>query len=247
MGDTTNAIPCCCLLIVILFLAVFMFPSHNTTVHTYNTEEPEEVMGDFNVVNNRLTNGTFNTTNLNKTWDVVRYKNYSITPTDFIFVYNDKNTTKYDGDAGLEYSTFNDTNTGSTYRMNKDLTRAIAYTTKGKFDLKDGFNLTRYRSSGENYYTPDSETITLNNGTKIEALHIYDNLTLEQEKYFVDYEEQLYRYIQEQRLKDIDRDTASAVEWDSELDVQNRISSKESGGSFRGISSRGSYIYGHYD
>lgn len=240
------------ILIPILFVVVISLSGciqSSNSSYNYDEQIPSTVSGTFYVVNNTLTNGTYNTSNLSIMWDVLddNYrKYYHVVPSDFVFVYNDRNTTEWDGDAGLQYSTFNDTLTGCVFRLNKNLTRGIAYETEGKFNLKDGFNITRTREQGNNYYKNYFNNIILANGTQVNALHIYDNLTLEQQKYFDDYEEQLYRYSQEKELREMDDYAGYLADMENEQTISNRIASNSKEGSFTGISTRDGYVRGSY-
>lgn len=228
MSDSSNFLPCCCMLIVVLMLgSIITDPGDDYRVYDSEDYEPSVYNGTFHVVNDTLTNGTYNTTNLNNMMDVVNsYDTYfDVVPSGFVFVYNDgENSDKYNGDAGLLYSVFNDTVTGATYRVDKALTRGIAYYTNGTFNLSDGCSIRRQRKAGDNYYT--IYYITLENGSRIESLNIYDNLTAEQKKYFDDYDEQLYRYYSEKQIKQLKSEANYLADLDTEMSVQNSVDLK---------------------
>lgn len=257
-GIMGGIVICCCFWIVIFFIAGGASPDNSESytdidvndivsenMSSYNTSGAS--LGEWNVVNGVLTNGT-DTGKLEWGYDRDSRKSIHVVPTDFVFVYKDKNSSEYEGDANLYYSTFNDTLTGCTYHVDRDLTRGIAYKTNSKFDLKDGFNITRWRDLYDTYYTIYDNKIILNNGSIIQGLSVADDLTPEEKMYFNDYDTQLYKYYEDKKLQKMDDIESWNARMDAELDVQNRIAlnKKEKSGSFSGYSSRSGYIYGRY-
>ena len=252
-----TALLCGCLLIVVIgFFAVFSGgDSSNSTNIVVNKNITEYDMfngppGDWNVINGSLTNGTFNTTDLTRRWDRTN-RIFHVDSPEFTFVYKDANTTRYRGDSGLEYSMFYDTVSGCCYHIEKDLTRGIAYATGGSFDI-DGFNFSRSRISPVDYYFvyseyPGETNVTLDKGTVIMPLSIGDNLTFEEKKYFDDYDEQLYKYYEEKKIKELKDNEYWTAKMENEMEIQNRIAeNKKSSGHFRGYTGSGGYVYGRY-
>jgi len=221
---------------------------------TIETSESEEVYdtwnappGDWMVVDGVLTNGTYNTTDLSKQWD--RNRRVHVVASDFVFVYDDGIYEKYKGDTGLKYAMFNDTLTGCYYHMGKELTRGVAYATDKKFDIKNfTFDCIRvdvpYYSLGDKW---GDYNITLDNGTVILPLSIDQDLTPDQKLYFDDYDTQLYRYYEDQKIKEMRNMEDYMADIESDIDYQNTKNDKEKNkGTFSGYTSRSGYIYGRY-
>lgn len=174
-------------------------------------------------------------------------RDVNVVASDFVFVYNYGTFSEYKGDLGLNYSMFNDTLTGYCYHFDKELTRGIACVTNRKFDIHN-FSFRRYlRKEGDKFYTNYGDGITLENGTVIRSLSIDQDLTLNQKKYFDDYDTQLYQYYEEKKLKKMDDISYWTGKLESEVSVSNRINSNsKSSGSFRGYTTNGGYVYGRY-
>lgn len=173
-----------------------------------------------------------------------------VVASDFVFVYSDGITDKYEGDLGLEYALFNDTLTGDCYNVSKNFVRGIAFVTDRKFDIKNfSFEYVKYINDDTRYITDkfDDINITLDNGTVIKPLSIDMDLTPRQKKYFDDYDTQLRSYYDNQIIDALNDNAFWAGHLDSEISVSNRIASnKKSSGSFYGYTSGGGYMYGHY-
>ena len=199
---------------------------------------------DWTIVDGILMGAKYNDTSLVYKDPDNKQEIIHVKASDFLFVYKDRVSTKYEGDTGLEYSMFVDTLTGYYYHVDKSLTRGIAYATKRKFDIKD-FSLKRMCYPGDKFYSIFFNNITLDNGTVIESLTISEELTNEQKKYFDNYDEQLYRYYEDKKVQELEdaNDYLDAI--DSETRIQNKINSKK-GGSYYGYSSKGGYMYGRY-
>ena len=113
-------------------------------------------------------------------------------PSKIIFVYNDHNTTTYQGDTGLIEAYCNNTVDNTTYYMSENVVRGIAYATKKTFNFNENIDITQYTATDgklkilKMYYK---------NGTEIQSLSLMDdNLTLEQQKYFDNYQQEKSDY-----------------------------------------------------
>ena len=222
---------------VLLCFALLISP-----VNSYPGAPP----GDWMVVNGVLTNGTYNTTDLTKTWD--HYKNFDVLASDIVFVYNDGVYDKYNGDAGLKYAMFNDTLTGCCFHVDKNLTRGIAYATNKKFNIQN-FSFGCWRFYGNMYDPPEDfyeihDNITLDNGTVIEPLRINQDLTPNQKLYFDDYETQLYKYYEDKSIKEMEDTQYYLAELDD--DMMRASSKNKQSGHYYGYTSRGGYTWGNY-
>lgn len=127
-------------------------------------------------------------------------------PTDFVFEYNaDGNSSTYNGDLGLTQAYCKNKADNKTYTMDVAMVRGIAYATKGTFIFDD--NLTAgYEIWKDKHLNPTSLPeiyyLKYQNGTPIKSLDISDDLTLEQRKYFQDYESQKEQYYYDKEAKD---------------------------------------------
>jgi hypothetical protein len=239
------------LIVLVVSLSGCVSNTSSYTVETTESEEDYGIMngppGEWNLINGTLTNGTYNTTDLGKLWDRSSRYIVHVDSPEFVFVYNDGNSSKYKGDTGLKYTLFYD-DKGCCYHIEEALTRGIAYVTGGTFDV-DGFNFSRRRNSNKDYYyvyseVPDKTNVTLDNGTVVFGLYIYDNLTLEEKKYFDDYDTQLYKYYEDKKSEEM-RKSAIIEEYEDQIHREHQSDSRKSG-SFSGYSRRGGYIYGRY-
>lgn len=243
------------LIVLVVSLSGCVSDSSSDTVETTESEEVYDMWngppGDWMVVDGVLTNGTYNTTDLTNAWD--HYRKVHVVASDFVFVYNDGISDKYHGDTGLKYAVFNDTLTGCCFHIDKNLARGVAYATKNKFNIKN-FSFECWRSYGNEYNPPDdfyiiydSTNITLDNGTVIESLRIDQDLTPDQKSYFDDYDTQLYRYYEDQKIKEMRNMEGYMADIESDIDYQNTKNDKEKNkGTFSGYTSRSGYIYGRY-
>lgn len=115
-------------------------------------------------------------------------------PTDFIFRYNDHNSTTYEGDIGLGLSTCRNKIDNKTYLLGADEIRSIYYATKKTFKFDEPIIMTH--SSG---LEPKCIlTMKYKNGTIIPELSYEStSLTKEQISYFDDYYNQREMYLQQ--------------------------------------------------
>ncbi len=118
-------------------------------------------------------------------------------PDEFIFEYNDHNSTIYEGDTGLKYAHVNNTLDNTTFFVPTERVRSIAYATKGSFKFSEPILITRSVQRDDGRYI--LLTMKYRNGTVIPILDIDRNdLTREQMSYFDDYYQQRSDYLQQQ-------------------------------------------------
>ena len=117
-------------------------------------------------------------------------------PTDFVFGYNDHNTSTYEGDIGLKISTCKNKIDGKTYRLGADEVRSIYYATKKTFKFNEPIIMTH--SSG--LEPKGILTMKYKNGTIIPELS-YESTTLTQDQisYFDDYYNQREIYMEQKK------------------------------------------------
>ncbi|RAP48665.1 MAG: hypothetical protein BZ135_00360 [Methanosphaera sp. rholeuAM6] len=122
-------------------------------------------------------------------WD----EEHEFYPVDFLFCYNDHNSTTYEGDRGLSITYCNNTMDNKTYTLGADEVRSIAYATKKSFKFNETIMMTH--SAGKE---PKSILkMWYKNGTIIPELSLDSNsLTNEQLSYFDDYYNQRKEYIE---------------------------------------------------
>ncbi|MBE6494626.1 MAG: hypothetical protein E7Z84_08505 [Methanosphaera stadtmanae] len=125
----------------------------------------------------------------------------------FVFEYNDHNTTTYEGDSGLKGAYANNTVDNYTYFLPDENVRGIAYATKGTFKLKENIVVTHSLMVDNGRYDCIMLKMYYKNDTPILTLDIKDNgLTAEQKSYFDNYDQQKSEYMQQQNqyaLEDI--------------------------------------------
>lgn len=175
-----------------------------------------------------------------------RYSKHDFYPTDFVFEYNDKNTSEYEGDTGLLGAYCRNTVDNKTYYLGSSMVRGIAYLTNKTFKLDEYVDVTRdgidtsdsrYGHCDYRLYpgTPGYSGMYYKNGTQVPDLSISDDhLTKEQKEYFDDYEAQRQEYHNE-KMEDYARDQA----YNS---YSSSYSNKKSSGHFRTYNG----YYGHY-
>lgn len=138
-----------------------------------------------------------------------------IIPGDWLFVYYDHNSSKYEGDEGLYYAVFNNT-IGNKEENITIFTESkiigLAYYSNGDFDMyRYGFkhlNLKFYNNSGHSHYAvmDTYESIELPNGTRIKIFSIEDDkLTQDQKDFITNYESRIDDVRHKQQLDAIDR------------------------------------------
>lgn len=201
---------------------------------------------DWNVVDGVLIGAKYNDSSLIYEDMENRLTPIPVCASDFLFVYNNRVSTSYEGDTGLKYSMFVDTLTGYRYHFDESMTRGIAYVTKGKFDIKN-FSLTRWHKDGDDFYRLFGnyhDNITLDNGTVIRALYITDDLTVDEKLYFDDYDTQLYKYYEDKKIEEM-KDMQDYIA-DLDDDMIRRSSNNKQSGHYSGYTSGGSYMYGRY-
>ena len=119
-------------------------------------------------------------------------------PDEFIFEYNDHNTTTYEGDSGLKYAHVNNTLDNTTFIVPTERVRSIAYATKKSFKFSEPIIITRSIQRDDGRYI--LLTMKYKNGTVIPILDLdKDDLTNEQKSYFDDYYTQRSDYLMQQQ------------------------------------------------
>ncbi len=120
-------------------------------------------------------------------------------PSEFVFCYNDHNTTVYEGDSGLKVALVNNTLSGKEFYVPTEYVRGIAYVTQGTFKFDEAIIITLGPlREWDNMYVLTK--MRLKNGTIIPYLGIEKNdLTSQQKKYFDNYEAQRSDYLLQQQ------------------------------------------------
>lgn len=135
-------------------------------------------------------------------WDV----EHEFVPDEFIFEYNDHNTTVYEGDSGLKLGHVNNTADNTTLIIPVERVRSLAYASKGTFRFDEPLIITHSLQRDDGRYI--LLTMKYKNGTVIPILDIKEkSLTKEQKEYFDDYETQRSDYLEQQQeyaLEDIE-------------------------------------------
>lgn len=127
-------------------------------------------------------------------------------PKNFVFEYNDHNSTTYEGDSGLRVARVNNVFDNNSYFVPTEYVRGIAYATKGTFRFNEPilFSHGPLREWDGMYVATGFK---FKNGTVIPYLGIEKNdLTNEQKKYFDDYNTQRSEYLmqeQEEAVEDL--------------------------------------------
>ncbi len=118
-------------------------------------------------------------------------------PDEFIFEYNDHNTTSYEGDTGLKLGHVNNTLDNTTLILPVERVRSVAYATKGTFRFDEPIIITHSVKRSDGRYV--LLTMKFKNGTVIPILDLErSDLTKEQQSYFDDYYSQRSDYLQQQ-------------------------------------------------
>ncbi|MBE6486499.1 MAG: hypothetical protein E7Z85_06640 [Methanosphaera stadtmanae] len=120
-------------------------------------------------------------------------------PVNFVFEYNDHNSTTYEGDSGLKVAVVNNEFDNNSYFVPTEYVRGIAYATKGTFKFNEPilFSHGPLREWDGMYV---ATKFKFRNGTIIPYLGIEKNdLTNEQKKYFDDYNSQRSEYLMQQQ------------------------------------------------
>ena len=108
------------------------------------------------------------------------------------------------------------------------------------FVYNDGFSY-KYKGDIGLKYAMFNDTLT---GC---CYHMSQDLTAKQKMYFDDYDTQLYRYYEDQKIKEMRNMEGYMADIESEIDYQNSKNDKQkNGGTFSGYTSRSGYIYGRY-
>jgi len=127
---------------------------------------------------------------------------------EFIFEYNDHNTTKYEGDSGLKGAYAKNRDDGLTYYLPVENVRSIAYITEGSFKLSEHIDVKHSLIVENRSYDCIMLEMYKKDGSEIPKLDIKDShLTNEQKSYFDDYDTQRADYLQQQQqyaLEDIE-------------------------------------------
>lgn len=119
-------------------------------------------------------------------------------PDEFIFEYNDHNTTVYEGDSGLKLGHVNNTADNTTLIIPIERVRSLAYASKGTFKFDEPLIITHSIQRDDGRYI--LLTMKYKNGTVIPILDIKENsLTNEQKEYFDDYDTQRSEYLEQQQ------------------------------------------------
>ncbi len=130
---------------------------------------------------------------------------HDFNPTNFTFCYNDHNTSTYEGDTGLKGAYCKSTADNYTYWVPVENVRGLAYASKGTFKFIENIDITRSLHSDDRDYDYIMLKMYHKNGTEIPTLDVSDDdLTVEQQKYFDNYEQERQDYYQEQQQEDLD-------------------------------------------
>ncbi len=119
-------------------------------------------------------------------------------PENFVFEYNDHNSTTYEGDTGLKLAYVNSSLDDHKYIIPTERVRGIAYATKGTFRFSESILIDHgpYRDWDDMYVITK---LKFKNGTEIPYLGLESNdLTKEQMSYFDDYYQQRQDYLAQQ-------------------------------------------------
>ena len=118
-------------------------------------------------------------------------------PDEFVFEYNDHNTTSYEGDSGLKFAYVNNTLDNTTLIVPVERVRSVAYATRKSFRFDEPIIITHSIRRDDGRYI--LLTMKYKNGTVIPILDIdKDDLTNEQKTYFDDYYGQRQEYLMQQ-------------------------------------------------
>lgn len=185
VNESMGCIACCCLGILILII-IGSFGGSNVNTSVNNVSD---------TVSDVVENATNNSIGLR-----------AFKPTNFTFVYNDGNTTKYKGDLGLSKAYCTNEADNSTCAMDQEYVRGLAYASNGTFKFKENLSMVPYNfTRNDTDYTVYE--IYHEDGTILKKLRIQDDLTVEQKKYFQDYEAQKSDYYLKKQ-----QDTLDAME-----------------------------------
>lgn len=166
-------------------------------------------------------------------YDIIN-EQHEFNTNEFLFEYNDHNTTTYEGDSGLKRALANNTVDNYTYCLPDENVRGIAYATKGTFKLKENILVTHSLMTGDMPWDCIMLKMFYKNGSVIPTLDIKDNdLTAEQKSYFDNYDQQRSDYLQRQNkyaLEDL---------YDEQQRANSRSSQKSNYGYYYGSNGRG--------
>ena len=127
---------------------------------------------------------------------------------EFIFEFNDPNTSIYDGDSGLKGAYAKNGEDRLTYYLPVECVRSIAYITKGTFELSEHIDVKHSLLVDNRSYDCIMLDMYKKDGSEIPKLDVKDShLTNEQKSYFDDYESERADYLQQQEeyaLEDIE-------------------------------------------
>lgn len=119
-------------------------------------------------------------------------------PGEFVFEYNDHNSTSYEGDSGLVYAHVNNTLDNTSFIVPTERVRSIAYATRKSFKFSEPIVITRSIQRDDGRYI--LLTMKYRNGSVIPILDLDKNdLTNEQKQYFDDYYSQRNEYLMQQQ------------------------------------------------